>query len=232
MNMSLGIAGQIAAGATRTAAAVGFEAAARVRGARALHPKGSVLTGTVVRRGLRPTVGVPWLDEPGEDRVLLRFSRATGVPAPLPDVLGLAIRVPGPHDRPQDLLLTTTGRRRLLRHVLIPHRSTGSVTSPLALGGYTSIVPFRTASGPLMVGAFPAPDGAYSLEAATPGGQWRPFGWLAPDADPRAVTDEETPFDPVLNPVPGLVMPTPLARLRAAAYAGSRRGRDVETTQS
>jgi hypothetical protein len=201
--------------------ALGFGITARLRRARALHPAGHVVRGTVVRRGLRPGAGVPWLDEPGEDRVLLRFSRATGVPAPLPDVLGLAIRVTGPDGRPQDLLLSTTGRRPVLRHVLVPHPANGNGPWP---GGYTSIVPFRTASGLLMIGAF-RDDGGYSLEAATPGGPWRPFGRLVPDEDPGTAADRDTPFDPVRHPFPGLRMPEPLARLRAAAYEASRLGR-------
>jgi len=200
------------------AAATGFTAVARLRHAKALHPVGTVLVGTLVRTGLSPGVGVDWLDRPGEEQVLLRFSRATGVPGPLPDVLGLAIRSAGPDGRPQDLLLSTTGRCPLLRHLLVPRRRPDQ-------GGYTSVVPFRTATGPLMVGVFPVAGGAFSLQVAGIAGCWREFGLLVPDDDPQAAPDEDVSFDPVRNPVPGLDLPRPLALLRAAAYAASRSGR-------
>src|SRR3954451_10255298 len=61
-----------------------------------LHPVGAVSRGTLHRYGLTPSVGVKWLDEPGQDKVLVRFSRALGLPGPLPDVLGLAVRIPQP----------------------------------------------------------------------------------------------------------------------------------------
>jgi hypothetical protein len=54
--------------------------------------------------------GVPWLDDPGTDVGIVRFSRAAGLPAPVPDVLGLALRL-GAAGRQHDLLLATTGMR-------------------------------------------------------------------------------------------------------------------------
>lgn len=164
------------AGGALLLAAAGAAAVARWRGARALHPVGTVAEGTVVREGLEPGVGVPWLDEPGEDVALVRFSRATGVPAPLPDVLGLAIRVTGPAGRPQDLLLSSAGRRPVLRHLLQPRRGIHG-------GGYTSVLPFLSPSGPVMIGAFPSGTG-FDLEVAGPARGWRRFGRLLLDPEP------------------------------------------------
>ncbi|HET9654202.1 MAG TPA: hypothetical protein VFP72_02535 [Kineosporiaceae bacterium] len=175
MSKLLPSVGRLAGGAVLLAAA-GFAAVARWRGARALHPVGTVTGATVVREGLDPGVGVPWLDEPGEDAALVRFSRAIGVPAPLPDVLGLAIRVPGSVGRPQDLLLSSAGQRPVLRHLLQPRRGIHD-------GGYTSILPFLSPSGPVMIGAFPSGTG-FDLEVAGPGRGWRRFGRLLLDPEP------------------------------------------------
>ncbi|MEU0404789.1 hypothetical protein ABZ318_32150 [Streptomyces sp. NPDC006197] len=87
---------------------------ARRRGSRpALHPRGMVLTGRLTVPGRPPPWGVPWrLDRPGSYRVTARWSRAAGLPYPLPDGLGLTLRVEdteGP-GRPLELLPTTSGR--------------------------------------------------------------------------------------------------------------------------
>ena len=62
------------------------------------------------RPGTRPEIGIPWLDAAATDPAVVRMSRGAGLPAPLPDLLGLAIRLPGGAE-PVDLLLSTTGRR-------------------------------------------------------------------------------------------------------------------------
>src|SRR5689334_13350477 len=76
--------------------------------AKPLHPRGSVVTGTLHRFGADAKAGVAWLDQPGDDRVLVRRSRAIGLPSPAPDVFGLAVRVPtdGGYG---DLLFASTG---------------------------------------------------------------------------------------------------------------------------
>jgi hypothetical protein len=56
---------------------------------------------------------------------LLRFSRGAGLPEPLPDALGVAIKLPDAHGpgADQDLLLTSSSDRPLLRRLLFPARS-------------------------------------------------------------------------------------------------------------
>jgi hypothetical protein len=202
-----------------------FGAVARVRGDRALHPRGGVRAGTVRRDGLDKATGVSWLDEPGTDQVLVRLSRGAGLPSPAPDLLGLAIRIPLDNGQVGDLLLTTTGRAPVLRHLMRPARDPYRA-------GYTSIVPFRTPTGLLMVGAFaeanPGGDtdstGGFVLSVSSTGGSWRPFGYLdlqGNDAERRPDID----FDPVLHAVPGLELPGWLAHLRAPAYRASRQAR-------
>ena len=51
------------------------------------------MRGRIYRHGLSGA-GVPWLDEPGEDEVVVRLSRAIGLPGGLPDIHGLAVRIP------------------------------------------------------------------------------------------------------------------------------------------
>lgn len=198
--------------------AAGFRATARLRAARAFHPAGEVVGGVLIREGLQPPIGVAWLDGSGRQEVLVRLSRGIGLPRPCPDVLGLAIRVPGP-DGPHDLLLSTGGRSVPARHLPIPRRTDRS--------GYTSIASFRTVAGPVMVGAFPDTTG-FTLQAARPLGRWHRFARLELDAGPA--NDRRIAFDPVRYPIAGLRMPPGLAMLRAAAYAGSRRGRAAALT--
>ena len=69
----------------------------RVRpAAKPLHPEGAVTSGALRRFGAEEALGAAWLDELGMDRVLLRQSRAVGLPSGLPDIFGLALRVPTP----------------------------------------------------------------------------------------------------------------------------------------
>lgn len=68
---------------------------------------------------------VSWLDAPGSYAVMARWSRAAGLPRPMPDAAGLALRVAdadGPR-RPLDLPLTTSGRGRWWHH--LPQRPGG-----------------------------------------------------------------------------------------------------------
>ena len=89
--------------------AVPLGAVARRRHGRPMHPRGAVFDAVLDRTGSLPPWGVPWLDEPAREDVVVRLSRGAGLPAPLPDLLGLAVRVPGDDD-PVDLLLTSAGR--------------------------------------------------------------------------------------------------------------------------
>ena len=132
-------AGLALAGATRAVAAV------RTAG-KPLHPRGRVVVGRLRRTGAEPPTGVAWLDETGDDEVLVRWSRAVGLPSPLPDIHGLALRVPRDDGGHGDLLFATTGLGRLTRFVL-----TASGTPygrPL-----TTLLPYRTVHGPLLLAA-------------------------------------------------------------------------------
>jgi hypothetical protein len=191
----------------------------RTRRRKALHPRGGVRQGLIHRKGCRTTTGVAWIDEPGTDPVLVRLSRATGFPDFLPDVLGLALRVAGEADHGGDLLLASAGTGPVGRFVIRPTRRRGHP--------HSSVMPYRSPAGPLLLAAFPlAADGTrFELACAKLRGDWSPFAVLEVQPDWDDAPDTPLTFDPVLNQVPGLQTYGWTAQLRRFAYAGSRRAR-------
>lgn len=199
--------------------AAGTRAVASVRPARKpLHPAGEVRDGRVFRSGSPEPTGVPWLDEPGEDDAVVRLSRAIGLPERLPDIYGLALRVRSDEGQ-GDLLFATTGWGRLSRFVLTPSRQ--AHTRPL-----TTLLPYRTESGPVLIGAHGLGGDAYELAWARPTGPWRVFGVLR-----LSLPGDDAPisFDPVRHQIAGLEQYPGLARLREPAYLTARRSRDDST---
>src|SRR5688572_9064652 len=93
-------------------------AASTVRGKRVLHPRGRTFGGRLVVPG-GTSYGVPLLDEPGAYDVLVRLSRSAGLPAPLPDIQGVAVRVLDAHGprQHQDWLVDTALPAPLLRRL-------------------------------------------------------------------------------------------------------------------
>ena len=176
-----------------------------------LHPHGEILRGGLVRYGVPEPVGVQWLDEPGTDEALVRTSRAIGLPAPLPDFHGLAIRVPNGSAGHADLLFATTAWSRVGRHLLLPTLAVGPTLSTL--------LPYRTDVGPVVLGARHV-GVSYQLYWAPVGRPWRDLGELRldPDADP----DAEVSFDPTLNHPVGMTPYSWVRRLRGRSYAVAR----------
>jgi hypothetical protein len=181
-----------------------------------LHPQGEVVDAVLRRTGEGPPTGVSWLDEPGRDEVLVRRSRAVGLPDGLPDIHGLALRVPSETGDLGDLLMATTGTGRLGRFVLSASRSPHA--RPL-----TTLLPYRTPVGPVVLAAVADGDRAYELAFATVGGAWHRFAHLALGT-PRGA-DVLVSFDPVRNTVPGLDNYPWVRRLREPAYRSARRSR-------
>jgi hypothetical protein len=192
--------------------------------AKPLHPSGRLQTARVHRHGLSGTdrTGVPWIDDPGESRAVARFSRAAGLPDVLPDVHGLAIRVqdPAPGREHADLLMATTGLGAVTRFVLLPSRTPVGST-------YSTLLPYRTVSGPLLLAATPDPDSSRMvLAVASLRGEWRVFGQLLlGDDDASRTGDESISFDPVLHQLEGLAYDRWVVRLREGAYRAARRTR-------
>lgn len=122
--------------------AAGFAALSAVRRNRVFHPVGEAFVGTI-------EIWAPKaLHLPnGSHRVLVRFSRGAGLPDPLPDVLGLAIKIPASARRAeQDFLLASSGRRAGARNLLIPTRSFFTCM-------YSSVLPYRHNGDHLIFGA-------------------------------------------------------------------------------
>ncbi|MFC7796496.1 phosphodiesterase [Streptomyces cinereoruber] len=220
-------------------------AAARRRGDRpALHPRGTFLAGRLAVPGHRDPWGVPWLDAPGSHAVTARWSRGAGLPHPLPDGLGLALRVEdaGGPGRPLDLLLTTGGRGRWTRHVPLPRTSAtaGPYSSLLSyvVGGRRGVVAAFPAPGSPRIPADPAAVGAavagrpvvfrlcFGASGADGAGvAWRPLARLTLHGEAPPTSPDGGAFDPYLNFLPGFRPVDRLRSLRLAAYAGSREGR-------
>jgi hypothetical protein len=217
------------------AAAVPLGALARLRAGKPMHPRGVVVHAVLERSGGPAAWGVPWLAARAEDPVVVRLSRSVGLPAPLPDVLGLALRVPA-EDHPVDLLLSSAGRGGPARRLLVPRRDAATV--------YSSIMGYRSDAGSVLIAALPAPGAgplpsapgplaaavaarrpAFVLAAARGRGEWHPFGRLRL-LGPVDSVDPDVRFDAVRNPPPGLVPDGPMARFRAPAYAAARAARD------
>src|SRR5215212_6219229 len=88
------------------------------------------------------------LRRPAEHDAVVRLSRSLGMPRPLPDLLGLSLRVldaygPGRH---QDLLMVTSVDAAVLHHVFVP---AGDVQQR----PYSSSLPYRVGEETFIVGA-------------------------------------------------------------------------------
>ena len=231
--------------ALAAAAGTTFEALSRARGARIFHPRG-IAHAAVLHVGAahRNYTGVPLLEHPGEHPAVVRFSRGVGLPEPLPDVLGVALRLLDAHgsSRHQDFLLATSGHPPLLRHLLLPGVGWfGQDFSSLLLyrvGGRIRVVGARAASpvpaeGRGMPGLEAAAAGGslrFRLTLASPGGRWEVIGELVVGA---RLPDEETEalaFTP-WHSGGGILPVGPLMGVRRAAYRGSQRGRGLGDRQ-
>ena len=172
-------AGRVLAGVTRT---VSLLRPAR----KPLHPRGRLEEARIRRHGSDTRTGVGWLDDPGEDEAVVRLSRAIGLPAVLPDIHGLALRL-RVDDAPGDLLFASTGRGRAGRFLLTAGRRPED--RPM-----TTLLPYRTSLGPVLLGAFPVAPGTYELCWARGAGAWHDFGVLELAGLARS---REISFDPV-----------------------------------
>jgi hypothetical protein len=213
-------------------------ALARWRNGKPMHPRGAVFDAVLERHGSPRPWGVPFLDTRARDDVVVRLSRGAGLPAPWPDLLGLAVRLGQASARPVDLLLSTTGRGALTRVVPVLRRDTASV--------YCSIMAYSSAAGPIRLAALPTGDPVPSdpealaaavrerplvfvLAVARGPAAWTAFARLT-IREPAPSLDPELRFDAVRHPPPGLVADGPLARFRAPAYAAAQEARDGERT--
>lgn len=179
-----------------------------LRGARVFHPRGQAYAAGVVVTGGQHA-GARLLDEPAEHEAVVRLSRALGLPRPLPDAEGLALRLPdlGVGGTPLDLLVNTAWR-----YVFVPR---------VVSATWSTLLPYDTGSGRrLVLGARPTREG-FTLLLADLLGPWREWGRLVL-GEPFA--GEDLAFAPTVG-APDLV-PVPFLRaLRAQAYDESQAAR-------
>jgi len=193
----------------RAALATALGVATAVRGERVFHPRGSSCRARLVVTG-----GGGWgarlLDEPASHDGVVRLSRGAGLPAPLPDVDGLALRLPGlgVGGAPLDLLVNSAWRFAF---------------APTALSGtWSSILPHRTGTGRLvLVGARPTTSG-FQLLLAPPLGAWQPWARLTLGGP---VDGEQLRFAPTVG-ADDLVPVALFRTLRAWSYDASQAARD------
>jgi hypothetical protein len=211
-----------------------FGTLSRLRGKRVVHPEGVVFRGTLRPAGERLEGTALGTETP----VLVRLSRALGLPAALPDLLGLALRVPDAFGtgRHQDALLVSCGSSPLGRRVFLP--ASGFAERP-----YTTLLPYDFRGERIVLEAQvcdpadPGPslgeldrDGAgsleYELRAIGPGGHARIVARILLHERLEPTQAESLEFDPT-NTGAGLELAGALNRLRGPSYRGSQDGRRV-----
>jgi len=235
------------AAAAAPAVAAGFYLLAVFRSKRSLHPTGVGYRGWLVVGDDHPGRPEVPLFRPGTVQpALVRFSRGAGLPEPLPDALGVAVKLPGAYGpgNDQDLLLTSSTDRPLLRRLLFPAtsfvRGAFSTALPYELGGKRVVlllVPAHT-DGSQSAGAVRrgGPGALAELDAAAAGGlrfELRTASSFGP-SQPLATLTTDQPLSPEqtealrFNPWttgPGIRPAGWLNLLRDTAYKASQRGR-------
>ena len=181
-----------------------------------LHPQGRVREACLYRHGVTPPLGVEFVDTISTDEVVVRESRAIGLPRQLPDIHGLAIKVTNADGSQGDLLFATTGLGRLTRFVLTFSKT--QYGRPL-----TTLLPYSTSAGPVVLGARAVSASTVELGCSVGDGEWRHFADLRLSETDSG--DQAVSFDPVLNQLPGLEQYGWVTRLRAPAYAEARESR-------
>ncbi len=229
--MSFYTSGLERAAASATMASAGlFAALSRIRGKRFFHPEGIICEGTLTF--LETDLALPFS---GMTSVLARLSRGAGLPGRLPDVFGLAVKLP---QFDHDFLLATSGNAPLTRHLLLP--AAGVFKLP-----YSSVLPYELGDQLVVFGAR-ADDALRQGEASaiseiraviaskrlrfdlTVAGvgssKSKTFGSLVLDQ----IHDEEIEFNP-WNCRPPLRPAGPLNRLRLETYRASQADRPDES---
>jgi hypothetical protein len=217
-------------------AALPIRLGAAVRGRRLFHPAG-VLAEGILERVAPPNEGLPMRS----CDVIGRVSKGIGLPGAVPDIAGLAFRIPPPPDLrscgPWDVLLASTfaGSRVILAPVTSWSDATFSSIMPFRYRGgvwwlRTRLVSDINAPGLSLeaIGDEIASDGIdFEVEHAAGTGDFRPLARLTLRfVDPSR---DEIAFDPTLHYDPEVrLIPRWLSDFRRAAYLRSREGRDPD----
>lgn len=205
------------------------------RGARIFHPDGIGFAARVEVGGAEAG-GDSLLGRRQAHPAIVRLSKAVGLPGPIVEPLGIALRLvdargPGRH---QDLLFVSSGQSPLVRHALLP-----------GLGGFfdqffSTLLPYSVGGRMRMLGLSPvggataprdletlgtaARGRCYRLCVAGIGAPWLALGQLEIGARLPDELIEDLRFNP-WNTGEDLRPLGPLMGARDAAYRGSQRGR-------
>jgi hypothetical protein len=213
-----------------------FQALSAARRKRAFHPHGLVFEATFTPWARSSPIGAELFDG-GERPLLVRCSRALGLPEPAPDVLGFAMRFtdaygPGRH---QDILCVTSWDAPPLHHALVP--ATSFFARP-----YSSLLVFDVGGEIRLIGVLPfgrspgggpvldevaaaARDGTatFDLALAPLTGRFEGVGTIRLGRQLPPSDGERLRFNP-WNTGGGIRPTGPLMGLRDPAYRGSQRG--------
>lgn len=217
-------------------AALPIRLGAAIRRNRLLHPDGVLAEGTL-ERVAPPGEGLPM----NSCDVIGRVSRGIGLPGSLPDVAGLAWRIPPPPDLrscvPWDVLLASTVTRS--RFFLAPIRSWSGAT-------FSSLMPLRFQGAAWWVRArvvtkidepglsldtirnqIDSHGIDFDIDQRGGTGSFSPLARLTlRHLDP---SNDDVAFDPILHSDEDVrLLPRWLSDFRRAAYRRSREGRDAQ----
>lgn len=210
-----------------------FRAASALRHARVFHPDGILFIAEVTRVAPEGT-GLPL----SSCTATARLSKGIGVPTGLPDVAGLAFRMPAERegDPPWDVLLASAGPGALGRMIPWPATSWSSARMttlmPLRFDGRLWWLRAHITSPHLArmdldsAASALAGDGIMvSVEQSLGTAGFEPLARLR-SGEVLGTGDERYGFDPVIHSHPD-VRPQPewLRDLRSSAYRNSRAGR-------
>ncbi len=211
---------------------------AAARRGKAVHPHGAVYAAELFVPDPDAALGgIELLGTRGPRRALVRFSRSLGLPRPLPDLLGMSVRVPDAYGpgRDQDFLMVTSVDAPVLNRLFVP-------ASDVQQRPYSSSLPYRAGDRTLLVGALPRPDSprlgagdelerlaaaaatgalVFDLAVAEPWGRFRPVAELR-IGDPLPDAADALRFNP-FSSGGGLEPCGLLNRLRDYAYPLSQR---------
>ncbi|WJL97105.1 hypothetical protein QSU92_08070 [Microbacterium sp. ET2] len=207
---------------------------------RPIHPHGVALFGQSHWIGSSGS-GIRWIDEPPAEPqvVTARASRSLGVPAPLPDIVGLAIRFHTPEGF-ADLELASTGLGVPARFALRAHGSPSRAR-------LTTLLPHHGAHGSVLIAAVTVSPGDLPVDlgelaaavqqtpwrlrllVARPAGRWHPFAELELRSA-ESGGDSPIHFDAGQHMLPGATMPTWVRNAREPSYRLTRRHRSTFTS--
>jgi hypothetical protein len=226
-------------------AALPIAAGAALRQRRLFHPSGVLATGSIERLA-PPGEGLPV--ESGD--IVGRISKAVGTPGALPDVAGLAWRMPPTAfaATPWDVLLATAG---FGSSAFVPNRMALRAVTSWSAAFYSSLLPLHyhdelwwiRASATAPIGGTGLSlqavrqqingDGIeFTVEQSCGTADFEPMATLrlTDVVSPAREPDHDLAFDPVRHSAPDVrIWPEWLRSFREQAYRNSRKGRDAES---